>query len=124
MNELDKRRENELVSQNYTVSQEKINQYAEVSGGMGAIHTDPEYAKSTYFKNTLVHGLYVLALMEKEFNLKMDNSLKSGRINVTYLRPIVAGQPFHFKYIESSPGEWEATVWSNDEKMIIGSISV
>lgn len=43
------------------MSQTKIDKFASVTGGVGAIHLDPEYCKNTRFKSTLAHGYMTIA---------------------------------------------------------------
>jgi acyl dehydratase len=124
MDELENVGNRVILSKVYSVSQATINFFAQVSGGMGAIHTDPIYAKGTFFKNTLVHGLYILALIEKEFDLQINNPVGKKQIEVTYLRPILVDQEFYFKFTSKNKTKWEVTVLSNEEPMIFGEISI
>ena len=50
------------VSDWYEVTQEEINQFAEVTGDDQWIHVDVERAKDTPFGGTIAHGYYVLSL--------------------------------------------------------------
>ncbi|MGI8863412.1 MAG: MaoC family dehydratase [Solirubrobacteraceae bacterium] len=50
------------VSDWHEVTQEKINQFAEVTGDDQWIHVDIERAKQTPFGGTIAHGYYVLSL--------------------------------------------------------------
>jgi acyl dehydratase len=50
------------VSGWHTVTQEKIDQFAEVTGDDQWIHIDVERAKETPFGGTIAHGYYVLSL--------------------------------------------------------------
>ena len=50
------------VSDWHTVTQEKIDQFAEVTGDDQWIHIDVERAKETPFGGTIAHGYYVLSL--------------------------------------------------------------
>lgn len=50
----------------FTVEQDCINQFAEVTGDTQWIHTDPERAaKESPFKTTIAHGFLTLALLPK-----------------------------------------------------------
>jgi 3-hydroxybutyryl-CoA dehydratase len=48
-----------------TLTQEKINRYAEVSGDGNPLHTDPAFAASTQFGGTIAHGMLVLAYISE-----------------------------------------------------------
>jgi acyl dehydratase len=87
---------NELkhVSDVYCINQDQMNQFAEVTGGTGKIHCDPEYAKKTKFGNTLVHGLFLVAMIEKELAEVYEDYDENGRVNVTFIKPVLADQAF------------------------------
>jgi acyl dehydratase len=44
------------------VTQEQVDEFAELTGDHQWIHTDPERARSTPFGGTIVHGYFTLAL--------------------------------------------------------------
>src|SRR3982750_185093 len=50
------------VSDWHEVTQEAINEFADVTGDHQWIHVDPERAKETPFGGTIAHGLYTLSL--------------------------------------------------------------
>jgi acyl dehydratase len=52
----------EAVSDWYEVTQEEINEFAEVTGDDNWIHLDVERAKQTPFGGTIAHGYYTLSL--------------------------------------------------------------
>ncbi|WP_100812681.1 MULTISPECIES: MaoC family dehydratase [unclassified Microbacterium] len=45
------------------ITQEQVNDYARLSGDMNPIHIDPEFAASTPYGGTIVHGLFTLSLV-------------------------------------------------------------
>ena len=51
------------VSDWHDVTQEDINEFADVTGDHQFIHVDPERAKETPFGGTIAHGYYTLSLM-------------------------------------------------------------
>ena len=53
------------VSDWHDVTQEEINEFAEVTGDHNWIHVDPERAKDTPFGGTIAHGYYTLSLAPK-----------------------------------------------------------
>jgi acyl dehydratase len=50
------------VSDWHDVTQEAINEFAEVTGDHNPIHVDVEWAKQTPFGGTIAHGYYTLSL--------------------------------------------------------------
>jgi len=58
--------EETYVGEWFTVDQDCINQFADVTGDQQWIHTDPERAaKESPFKSTIAHGFLTLALLPK-----------------------------------------------------------
>jgi acyl dehydratase len=53
------------VSEWHEVTQEAINEFAEVTGDHNWIHVDVERAKETPFGGTIAHGYYTLSLAPK-----------------------------------------------------------
>src|SRR5437764_12953449 len=53
------------VSDWHEVTQDAINQFADVTGDHQFIHVDLERAKETPFGGTIAHGYYTLSLMPK-----------------------------------------------------------
>ena len=59
----------ELVGQDLSVgqwveiTQERVNQFADVTGDHQYIHVDPERAKNTFFGGTIAHGYLTLSLL-------------------------------------------------------------
>ena len=60
------------VSDWHEVTQEAIDEFAEVTGDDYWIHTDPERAKETPFGGTIAHGYYTLSLAPM-FSYRMFN---------------------------------------------------
>ena len=48
-----------------TLTQDKIDRYAKVSGDRNPLHTDPAYAATTQFGGTIAHGMLVLAYISE-----------------------------------------------------------
>jgi acyl dehydratase len=53
------------VSDWHDVTQESVNEFADVTGDHNWIHVDPERAKETPFGGTIAHGYYTLSLAPK-----------------------------------------------------------
>jgi 3-hydroxybutyryl-CoA dehydratase len=47
------------VSKSLVITQDLVNQFAQLSGDFNPIHIDPEYAKSTFFGKPIAHGMLV-----------------------------------------------------------------
>lgn len=72
------------VSDWYEVTQETINQFAEVTGDHQWIHTDPEKAAQTPFGGTIAHGLFTLSLGPKFSYEVMDMQGFAFGVNYGY----------------------------------------
>ncbi len=74
------------------ISQEKIDHFGIVAGGIGALHLDPEYGKTTRFKSTLAHGIaftaFVSEMMENNFGLPW---IENGRLTIKFVGPAKPG---------------------------------
>ncbi len=70
------------VSDWLTVTQERINQFADATGDHQWIHVDPERAKTSPFKSTIAHGFLTLSLIPgfSDPSIKM----KSVKMGVNY----------------------------------------
>ena len=67
------------ISDWVTISQERINQFAEATGDHQWIHVDAERAKNSPFKSTIAHGFLTLSLIPcfSEPSIKVK-SIKMG----------------------------------------------
>jgi acyl dehydratase len=90
-----------FVGEWYSVEQECIDQFAEVTGDRQWIHTDPiRAAKESPFKTTIAHGFLTLALIPKLTNsVDLDNNpypeakmaINFGLNQVRFPYPVKAG---------------------------------
>lgn len=78
----------------YKITQGQMNKFGEVTAGDGKIHTDPEFAKNTRFKKTLVQGVYLLAIVEKELDVFFQKWGQRGVLEATFLKPITVDEEF------------------------------
>ncbi|TQV86741.1 MaoC family dehydratase [Aliikangiella coralliicola] len=79
--------EETFVGEWFSVDQECINQFAEVTGDRQWIHTDPERAaKESPFKTTIAHGFLTLALLPKLTDAVDDtnNPYPEAKMSVNY----------------------------------------
>lgn len=75
-----------------TLTQERINAYADASGDHNPIHLDEVFARGTPFGGTIAHGMLTLALigemMQSSFGAEWSNT---GRLKVRFKAPARAG---------------------------------
>jgi 3-hydroxybutyryl-CoA dehydratase len=68
-----------------TLTQEKVNRYAKVSGDGNPLHTDPAFAVATQFGGTIAHGMLVLAYISELMTAAFGGAWRaSGRLKVRF----------------------------------------
>lgn len=92
------------VSDWVTISQERINQFAEATGDHQWIHVDVERAKNSPFKSTIAHGFLTLSLIPL-FNsqcVRMPSvkmSVNYGTNKVRFTAPVPAGSRVRGRFL-------------------------
>ncbi|MBI1802016.1 MAG: MaoC family dehydratase [Chloroflexi bacterium] len=84
------------------VTQEMVNQFADVTGDHYFVHTDPERAQKTMFGGTIAHGFLTLSLIAGHLShnsagLKvnlpgMKNLVNYGLNRVRFIAPVPVGK--------------------------------
>jgi acyl dehydratase len=80
------------------IDQVQVNVFAEVTRWRTPGHCDPEYAKTTPYGGTLMHGFHALALLSRFYKdaqlwpVDGQNPLNYGLDRVRILQPIVIGE--------------------------------
>ena len=68
-----------------TITQEKINRYADASGDHNLLHLDPAFAATTQFGGTIAHGMLVLAYVSEMMTTAFGEAwLKGGRLKIRF----------------------------------------
>jgi 3-hydroxybutyryl-CoA dehydratase len=84
--------ETRLIGVSKHLSQFKIDRFAVVSGGVGALHVDPEYGKSTIYRSTIAHGYLILGYICEMLKNNFGRSwLISGTMDVKLVGPARSG---------------------------------
>jgi 3-hydroxybutyryl-CoA dehydratase len=74
------------------ISQEKILQYAHVSGDLNPLHIDPEFASRTPFGGVVAHGLLTLAYLSESLTQAFGKAWPAGgRLRVRFRAPARPG---------------------------------
>lgn len=103
------------------VTQDRINQFADVTGDHQFIHIDPVAAKATPFGTTIAHGYLTLSLLSAMAYDVMPGvegakmGVNYGLNSVRFLAPVRSGKRVrgHFRMldvVERSPGVYQSTV--------------
>ena len=107
------------VSDWFTVSQERINQFAESTEDRQWIHIDPERAaRESPFKETIAHGFLTLSLLSELGKRAMSvgkvrMGINYGLNRVRFVSPVPAGSRIHGRFtltkVEEITGGVQAT---------------
>jgi acyl dehydratase len=94
------------------MTQEQVNQFADVTGDRNFIHVDPERARRTPFKGTVAHGYLTLALLgpiSQQLIVVTDaaTSINYGLNKLRFPGPLPVGAEFrgHGQVVEVTPLE-------------------
>ncbi len=75
-----------------SITQQRVNDYADASGDFNPIHLDPEFAAGTRFGRTIAHGMLVAAsiseMMTSNFGLDWH---ASGSMKLRFKAPVFPG---------------------------------
>jgi acyl dehydratase len=75
-----------------TLTQARVNEYAEASGDHNPIHIDEAFAAATPFEGTIAHGMLVLALLSEMMHEAHGEAwLRAGSMKVRFKAPTRPG---------------------------------
>jgi acyl dehydratase len=105
------------VSDWLEISQERINQFADVTEDHQFIHVDPEAAKMTPFGTTIAHGFLTLSMLSKLASgsvLILDGvkmGVNYGFDKIRMVNPVKSGQKIRGRFTlmsadQKMPGQW------------------
>ncbi|MHA6796934.1 MaoC family dehydratase [Pseudonocardia bannensis] len=103
-----------------TFSQQDMDDFGVASGGTGLIHTEPEFAAATPFGKTLVQGVYLLAVIEKELYARVPEWAARGSLEVKFVSPVTEGTPFTVE-ITDVDGGWEILAATPAGPAVVGA---
>jgi acyl dehydratase len=92
-----------------TFSQQDMDDFGIASGGTGLIHTEPDYAAATKFGATLVQGIFLLAVIEKELTERLPGWGVGGSLEAKFVSPVTEGTPFSVDITPEGDGTWSVT---------------
>jgi acyl dehydratase len=92
-----------------TFSQRDMDDFGLASGGTGLIHTEPEYAAGTPFGATIVQGIFLLAVIEKELCERIPQWRSGGSLEAKFVSPVTEGTPFSVEITPEGDASWSVT---------------
>jgi 3-hydroxybutyryl-CoA dehydratase len=113
-----------------TLTQQRIQAYADASGDHNPIHVDEAFARTTPFGGTIAHGMLVLALIGEMMQAAFGDAwAASGRLKVRFKAPTRPGDVVtaSAEHAKSSDGTVEYAVRCANERgevLIEGRASV
>lgn len=75
-----------------SVTQDRIERYAEASGDFNPIHVDPDFAAGSHFGGTVAHGMMIAAYISEMMTVSFGTDwLRSGRLKLRFRAPVLSG---------------------------------
>ncbi|MFW6195331.1 MAG: MaoC family dehydratase [Chloroflexota bacterium] len=76
-----------------TITQERINAYAEASGDFNPVHLDEEFARNSQFGQRIAHGMLILAIVAEMLGKEFPTAWTSGgRLKARFKAPVFADE--------------------------------
>jgi len=113
---------NKKVLNKISVSQDDINRFGKITGGEGEIHTNPEYARNTVFKSTLVHGLLLQLIIERNISEYLEKEVK--QIDIIFLTPIKVNQYFTISATPLSRNKYNVIIEYKSTKCVVAEVEI
>ena len=107
---------NDSFSYKFSISEEDVKKFAELSGDTNPIHLDTEYAKNTIFKKPIIHGYLGSSVFSKVLgtmfpgkgtiylsqNLKFHQPMYTGNLYLSEFSVIEIDQKKHRAVIKTT----------------------
>lgn len=83
------------------VTQEQVQQFAELSGDYNPLHIDSEYAYNSLYKQQVVHGVYQVFYVLNDYLKKKCKKFYLSKISVNFHSALLLGEEFFVEVLES-----------------------
>ncbi|UXP33416.1 MaoC family dehydratase [Reichenbachiella agarivorans] len=100
-------------STEFSISQEQVNLFAELSGDKNPLHLDAEFAAETPFKKPIAHGIFSASFISKVLGMDFpgQGTLYLSQ-NLSFKRPVFPEEAYEVRLeiIETTEGKHTATI--------------
>ncbi|MEQ8414593.1 MAG: MaoC family dehydratase [Imperialibacter sp.] len=96
----------------FSLTQEQVNAFAELSGDKNPVHIDAAFAANTSFKKPIVHGIFSAAIFSRILGTIFpgDGTIYLGQ-TLQFKRPVYPGEDYQAKVeVVSLDGRNSATI--------------
>lgn len=76
----------------HTFTQENVNTFATLCGDDNPLHVNPEVAKNSMFKGTIVHGIFVSSLFSSILGRSLPGAVYVSQ-SLQFKKPVLTGTP-------------------------------
>ncbi|MEQ9297655.1 MAG: MaoC family dehydratase [Cyclobacteriaceae bacterium] len=84
----------------FVITQEMVNEFAELSGDKNPLHLDAEFAAQTPFKQPIVHGIFSVSIISKIMGTEFPGA---GSVYLDqqfqFKRPVYPGKEYYAKIV-------------------------
>ncbi|GJM61561.1 MULTISPECIES: MaoC family dehydratase [Persicobacter] len=82
----------------FSISQEEVNEFAKITGDTNPVHVDPEFAKTSEFGRTVIHGVFGLSIISRVMGTQWpgEGSLYLGQ-NIEFKGPMYPGDMYRIE---------------------------
>ncbi len=120
-------KQGDTYTSKFTITQEQVNTFAELSGDDNPIHIDQEFAANTSFKQTIVHGIFSASVFSKVLGTEFPGhgSIYLGQ-KLEFKRPVFPGKEYEarFEITETRDGKHTAIVSTQVYELERGKIVI
>ncbi len=110
-----------LFTDEQVVADDQPQRYAEASGDMNPIHTDPNVAKAAGLPDVILHGLCTMAFAARAVvDGALDGHVEDlGRMKVRFAKPVLPGSTLTTRVWEGSNADFEFEMVDADGEMVL-----
>ena len=76
------------INRTYTITEEKIKQYAALSGDFNRIHLDQKEAERYGFKAPIAHGMLTMSLIFDISTVFIEKGMRVSSYEMQFLKPV------------------------------------